>query len=104
MKAEPWNPDTDGPISEKALRRKLERLGYDVTRYIYPPGTSYPAHTHVVDKMDAVVSGEFRITIGREAIVLGPGDALHVPKGVSHSAEVVGETSVISLDGVKLRD
>jgi mannose-6-phosphate isomerase-like protein (cupin superfamily) len=104
MKVERWNSNNDGPISERALRQKLERLGYEVARYTYPPGTSFTAHTHAVDKMDAVVSGEFRITIGKEVVVLGSGDAVYVPKGVSHSAEVVGHSSVISLDGVRLRD
>lgn len=86
------------------MRKKIERLGFDVTRYEYSPGTSFPTHTHNVDKMDAVVSGHFRISMGKDAVVLEPGDAVYVPRGVPHSAEVVGHSSVISLDGVKLRD
>ena len=104
MKLERWNADKDGPLSERALRKKLERLGYDVTRYVYSPGTSFPIHTHDVDKMDAVISGHFRISIGKDTVVLGPGDAVYVPRGVPHSAEVVGHSSVTSFDGAKLRD
>jgi mannose-6-phosphate isomerase-like protein (cupin superfamily) len=52
--------------------------------------------------MDAVVSGKFRITIADSSVVLGPGDALHVPRGTPHSAEVVGGVPVVSLDGVKI--
>lgn len=58
-------------------------------------------HTHEVDKMDAVLSGELRISMGGGCIVLGPGDAVHVPRGIKHSAEVVGNQPVVSLDGVK---
>jgi len=32
MKLERWKQAMDGPLLEEALRRKLERLGYSVTR------------------------------------------------------------------------
>ncbi len=96
-----WNPETDGPFSERALRQKLERLGYSVTRYVYPPGTCFPDHTHPVDKMDAVVSGRFRLIVEGEDTILEAGDILEVPRGVVHSAEVVGHEPVVSLDAVR---
>jgi quercetin dioxygenase-like cupin family protein len=96
-----WVHETDGPFSEPALRRKLERLGYDVARYTYSPGTCFADHTHAVDKMDAVVSGRFRMTVGGREVLLEAGDMLAVRSGVVHSAEVVGDEPVISLDGVK---
>jgi mannose-6-phosphate isomerase-like protein (cupin superfamily) len=98
---ERWNVEVDGPLSESALRRKLERLGYRVSRYVYPPGTEFPAHRHEVEKMDAVVAGRFRIVMQGESVGLGLGDAILVPCGAEHSAEVVGNESVISLDAVK---
>ena len=36
-----------------------------------------------------------------ETVILKTGDALAVPRGVVHSAEVVGDESVVSLDAVK---
>ncbi|HUK87501.1 MAG TPA: cupin domain-containing protein [Terriglobales bacterium] len=101
MPIERWNPERDGPLSEAALRHKLEKLGYVVAGYVYPPGTCFPTHTHTVDKMDAVVSGCFRITMGKESVVLEAGDAMAVPRGAAHSAQVVGDEPVVSLDGVK---
>jgi quercetin dioxygenase-like cupin family protein len=101
---EKWHPSVDGTLTETALRRKLERLGFSVSRYVYPPGTSFPPHTHNVEKMDAVVSGRFRIAMGDEEIVLDPGDAILVPSGAEHRAEVVGGEPVISLDAVKRTD
>jgi quercetin dioxygenase-like cupin family protein len=101
MQVERWNFEQDGPLSEQSLRRKLEGLGYRVSRYIYPPGTYFPMHAHAVDKIDAVVSGHFRITMGAEEVLLGAGDAVYVPSGVEHSAEVVGDDAVASLDAVK---
>ncbi len=101
MRVERWNSEGDGPLSEQALRRKLERLGYSVSRYTYPPDTSFPPHTHAQDKIDAVISGRFRIRMGADEVVLEAGDAVWVPRGAEHSAEVVGAQPVVSLDAVK---
>jgi quercetin dioxygenase-like cupin family protein len=103
MSARRWNPVTDGALSERALRRMLEAEGYDVTRYVYPPGTSFPEHTHGMDKIDAVVSGQFEIVVAGEQVILGPGDWIAVPRGVPHTATVVGNAPVVSLDAVKSR-
>jgi len=58
-------------------------------------------HAHAADNIDAVVSRHFRITMGAEQVLLGAGDAVYVPSGVEHSAEVMGENAVASLDAVK---
>jgi quercetin dioxygenase-like cupin family protein len=102
MEVERWDEAQDGPLTELSLRRKLESRGYRVSRYVYPPGTSFPTHTHEVDKMDAVFSGRFRIATRDGEVVLGPGDAMQVRAGARHSAEVVGEEPVVSLDGIKV--
>jgi quercetin dioxygenase-like cupin family protein len=101
MPVDRWDPERDGPLSERALRRKLEGRGYGVARYVYPPGTRFPDHTHDVDKIDAVVAGRFRLTLEGEVVVLEAGDAIEVPRGAVHSAEVVGEDPVVSLDAVR---
>jgi quercetin dioxygenase-like cupin family protein len=98
---EHWDEKKDGPLSEKALRLRLERLGYNVTRYVYAPGTFFPQHDHEVDKIDAVLSGRFCITIGGSQIILKPGDSIAVPRGTSHSAEVIGDEPVVSLDATR---
>jgi quercetin dioxygenase-like cupin family protein len=101
MKVKKWNSETEGPLSEKAMRRKLASLGYQVSRYVYPPGTFFPDHTHGIDKIDAVISGRFRMTLEGKAVILEPGDSLEVPRGAVHSAEVVGNEPVVSLDATR---
>jgi quercetin dioxygenase-like cupin family protein len=101
VRVERWDDDRDGPLSEQAMRGKLERLGYVVSRYVYPPTTFFGDHRHPSDKVDAILTGQFRLASGGEVIVLGPGDAALVPAGVEHSAEVIGDQAVICLDGTK---
>jgi len=97
-----WNEALEGPFSERGLRAKLEALGYRVARYTYEPGTVFPDHTHGVDKIDAVVSGRFRLVVSGHLAMLGPGDWIEVPRGAVHSATVVGDEPVVSLDAVRL--
>ena len=101
MKVEHWDAEREGKLSTHALRRKLEERGFSVACYTYSPGTFFPPHTHAVEKIDAVLSGRFRISMGRDSVVLEAGDLLHVPKGAEHSAEVLGDEPVVSLDAVK---
>ena len=101
MAVQRWNA-SDGPATEAALRAKLESLGYAVAKYTYEPGTVFPDHRHGVDKIDAVVSGRFRLVVGGHLAVLGPGDWVAIPRGSVHSATVIGDEPVVSLDAVKL--
>ncbi|MFO1429240.1 MAG: cupin domain-containing protein [Candidatus Competibacteraceae bacterium] len=101
VQVEHWDTERDGPLSEAALRRKLEQRGYQVSRYVYPPGTYFPDHTHGVDKIDGVLAGQFRMTMEGQAVILEAGDCLAVSRGALHSAEVVGDEPVVSLDAVK---
>jgi quercetin dioxygenase-like cupin family protein len=101
VKVDRWDRAKDGPPSEGALRAKLEAEGYEIDRWVNPPGTRFPTHTHEVDKKDAVVSGRLRLTMGGASVVLEAGDAVEVPRGTQHTAEVVGDETVVSLDAVR---
>lgn len=102
LQIEHWHHATDGELTESAMRKKLQSKGYHVTRYVYPPGTYFPDHAHEEDKIDAVLSGRFRMQMLGESVILEAGDTLLVPRGIVHSAEVVGDDPVVSLDAVKL--
>jgi quercetin dioxygenase-like cupin family protein len=96
-----WNEADDGQLTEAALRTKLAAMGYRVSRYNYPPGMYFPPHSHEVDKIDAVLAGRFRMEMNGQAVILEAGDCLVVPRGEVHSAEVIGNATVVSLDAVK---
>lgn len=97
-----WNNTVDGVLSERALRAKIEALGYRVARYVYGPGTVFPDHSHGVDKIDAVISGRFRLVLSGHLVVLGRGDWIEVPRGAVHNASVMGDEDVIALDAIKI--
>jgi mannose-6-phosphate isomerase-like protein (cupin superfamily) len=76
-----WNKAVDGELTESAMRETLEKQGYTVSRYVYPPGTYFPDHTHEEDKIDAVLSGQFMMRLEGEMVILEAGDSLAVPRG-----------------------
>jgi mannose-6-phosphate isomerase-like protein (cupin superfamily) len=98
---ERWDRERDGEPTEDALRQLIEAEGYSTSVYVYPPGTVFPEHSHGVDKIDAVVSGRFRMRMQGATVVLEAGDRVRVPCGVVHRAEVVGNAPVVSIDGVR---
>ena len=83
------------------MRARLSARGYRCAVYVYPPGTGFPDHTHEVDKIDGVLSGSFRIVMEGNEFLLEADDLLAVPRGRAHSAEVVGDVPVISIDAVR---
>lgn len=96
-----WSDRHDGEVDEETLRRELEERGFRVSRHVYRPGTYFDEHTHGRDKMDAVVEGRFRMTADGEEVILGPGDWAAIPAGTSHTAEVLGDEPVVSLDATR---
>jgi quercetin dioxygenase-like cupin family protein len=58
------------------------------------PGWSLPPHIHT-DAAETihVVEGEFAMEVDGRAIRLGPGETVHVPRGVVHSGANVGSGS-----------
>ena len=48
------------------------------------------------------VSGRFRLVVRGHIAVLGPGEWIEIPRGTVHSATVMGDEPVVSLDAVKL--
>jgi len=63
INVETWDESTQGPLSEKTLTLLLEKKGYQVCKYVYPPGTFFPDHSHAVDKIDAVLVGQFEMNM-----------------------------------------
>jgi len=98
IRIEKWKADQDGPLTEAAMRDGLENRGFFVSRYVYPPGTYFPDHTHDIDKIDEVLSGRFRVDALAESVILEAGDSVTIPNGTVHSAEVFGDEPVINLD------
>lgn len=60
-----------------------------VGRLSLEPGAVVPEHAHDdAAELLVVLSGRAELTLGGRTWTLGPGDAVHLPKGQKHSAKV----------------
>jgi len=48
-----------------------------------------------------VFSGQLKLVIGGHVHLLGPGDWVEIPAGVTMTAEVVGDEPVLGLDATR---
>jgi quercetin dioxygenase-like cupin family protein len=58
-------------------------------------GCIVPKHSHENEQITWVLEGRMRLTLGEDesqVVELGPGDVLHIPAHVPHSAEALEDT------------
>ena len=90
----------DGPVTEAALRQKVEACGYQVSTFAWPAGTVVAAQAQDRERVDAVVAGILKITLDGESAILTAGDMVYVPRGAVRRVEVVGSFPAHCLDAV----
>jgi quercetin dioxygenase-like cupin family protein len=100
MRIERWDPRRDGPVTEAALRQKVQSCGYEVSSFAWPAGTIVPAQTNDRERVDAVVTGVVKLTLDGESAILTAGDIVFVPRGAVRRVEVVGSAPAHCLDAV----
>jgi quercetin dioxygenase-like cupin family protein len=100
MRIERWDPRRDGPVTEAALRQKVQSCGYEVSSLAWPAGTIVPAQTNDRERVDAVVTGVVKLTLDGESAILTAGDMVYVPRGAVRRVEVVGTAPAHCLDAI----
>ena len=80
-------------FADEECKPDVERAVWDggpftVVRYRYQPGACFPSHHHDNAQITIVLSGRIRFHIEGEEFALGPGEAIYIPAGVPHFAEV----------------
>jgi len=93
-----WDPRL-GPLQLSTLRRTLEHEGMVTAWWSDLPGTHVATHAHDFPETRWVLSGFVRVTVGADAVRLGPGDRLDLPRATPHATEVVGLGLVIYVTG-----
>lgn len=104
MRIERWDSRRDGPLTEAALRQKIEARGYQVSERTYPPGAVAAAQYEDRERLDAVAAGLLKVTLESESAILTAGDIVFVPRGAVRRVEVVGPSPVHCLEAVPRSD
>ena len=92
----------DKPI-EAAERRRVIGDKVMISHITLRRGAHVPTHAHENEQFSSVLSGRLRFGIGAEGsaerrdVVVGPGEVIHLPSGVPHSADAVEDTVVLDV-------
>jgi mannose-6-phosphate isomerase-like protein (cupin superfamily) len=97
-RVERWDARKDGPLTEAALQRKIEALGFEVTTRTYPAGVALTTTADARHSIEAVVRGLVKLTVDGEPSILTAGDIAFVPRGAVRRVEVVGTTAALCLE------
>lgn len=59
--------------------------------------TDLPRHSHPHEQMTHVISGQFEMTLGDEAVLLGPGMVAVIPPNLLHSGKALTECRIVDV-------
>jgi quercetin dioxygenase-like cupin family protein len=68
-----------------------------MTEFRMCKGSTLPAHAHSQEQTGYLVSGRFRLTIGRRSVEVRPGDSWSIPGGTKHGAAILEDSLAIEV-------
>mgnify|MGYP001769446295 CR=1 FL=1 len=86
----PRRVDQEG-VAEGIERRMIWGEHLMVCKVRFAPNLVTPMHSHPHEQITIVERGKVRFLIGGEAMVASPGDVVHFPPGIEHSATMLDE-------------
>lgn len=94
--------DSEAEPKAENLRRIMTDEGYSVYQWSDRARATYSEHSHSNDQSHWVISGSLELTVKDVgSFVLNAGDRDFMPAKTYHSAQVVGDESVVYLIGEK---
>ena len=93
-------PDRPMPLLE---RRRVMGDHAMISQVLLHKGCRVPSHSHANEQFACTITGRLRFGIGAEGtpewreVVVGPGELIHLPAHVPHSAEALEDTLVLDI-------
>lgn len=94
--------DKDTPMALLERRRVIGTQAM-ISHVTLKKGCYVPTHAHANEQFCCILSGRLRFGLGQEdspgrrELVVGPGEIMHLPSQVPHSAEAIEETVVLDI-------
>jgi quercetin dioxygenase-like cupin family protein len=76
------------------MRQRLDTQHMTVVRYQYKPEACFPSHSHPEEQVVLVLRGEIEFTVADLRARVAAGSVLVIPPFAVHSASVVGDSPV----------
>jgi quercetin dioxygenase-like cupin family protein len=84
-------------------RQRVDAERMTVVRYVYAPGSVFPAHSHPEEQVTIVLSGEVEFDVAGATVRAGAGSVILIPPEVVHGARVLGDLKVETLNALSPR-
>jgi hypothetical protein len=96
-----WDVGLDGPLSEDALHRKIESLGFEIVARIYPATLAAAVPGNGRDVLVGVVRGLVKLSVDADALLLTAGDLAFIPAGCERRVEGVGPSTAVCFEAFR---
>lgn len=75
------------------VRRRTIAVGEKMHQIyvVLSPGARLPEHSHVHEQIATCVKGKLRLIVAGNPLEAGPGESIHLPSNIPHSAEIDDE-------------
>jgi quercetin dioxygenase-like cupin family protein len=100
-----WDDVKEEHLLDGMLTRRVisgERV--TMARIFLRKGCKVPMHSHENEQLTTVYTGALRFELGGKNVVVGPGETLHIPSLLPHSAEALEDTEEMDLFAPVRRD
>jgi quercetin dioxygenase-like cupin family protein len=78
--------------------RRFDTQQVTVLRYSYEPHARFPSHSHPEEQLVLVLRGEIEFTMAGRTVRVGADSVVLIPPGMVHSAGVLSETPVDTIN------
>lgn len=68
-----------------------------VAKMLYKRGDNVPFHKHPNEQSGYVISGNYRIVLGDNDQLIGPGDSYTIPRDLEHCIEIIEPGEVLDV-------
>lgn len=98
-----WEALPEDRPMDLITRKRIIGSQMMISRVVLSKGCSVPSHAHPNEQFACIVSGRMRFGLGtpgsqdHRIVVLGPGEILHLPSNLPHSADAEEESVVLDL-------
>jgi quercetin dioxygenase-like cupin family protein len=97
MKVYDWNSVPEEQLNANLSRQMFHTENMTVARLTLRKKAIVPAHSHVNEQLSIVEKGALKWVLGSEERIVRTGEILHIPSGVTHSAEALEDTVAVDL-------
>ena len=85
------------PLNQEQAKLMLKAEGLESFQENFPPETEIPDHRHPFDEIRFVISGEMKMDISGNKLLLRAGDKILIPANTKHSKKVEGDRNCLCI-------